>query len=390
MRIYLPLLVLLLLSTANADTNMTEKHDYQYIPPLSLDDGINTAALSQTELGFSYINQLMTKAVTPGPKGYQELHSLLIYKDDALVLEEYFSGNNDAINFSDNIKRDSSPAPVKWHRDRKHYVASVNKALTASLAGIALEQLGLSVNQPIAELLPQYQHYFSNTKIKQLTLHHVLSMQLGFEWDEWNKNDLALMWQADDFVDFLLARPNQGPGKQWQYNSAAPNLLLTLLQQQLKQPIQAWADRVFYQKLGITDYVWHKQANGIGEGSARMHMRPRDMLKVGITYLNQGKWQDEQVIPKSWVKQATRLQARSDAGDYGYYFWLRRLAGIDYISADGDGGQYINIFPEQNMVIVMTQGNYLNWPLYNQQAQDIMANYIFPALVQRTGINPKP
>ena len=111
-----------------------------------------------------------------------------------------------------------------------------------------------------------------------------------------------------------------------------------------------------------------------------MHMRPRDMLKVGVTYLNNGVWNSEQVIPAQWVEDVSTVQVTTSSGDYGYFFWHRTLNGIDYLSAEGDGGQFINIFPEQNMVIVMTQGNYLEWPIYVDQADDIMGNYILPAL----------
>ena len=116
------------------------------------------------------------------------------------------------------------------------------------------------------------------------------------------------------------------------------------------------------------------------DGTIRMHMRPRDMLKVGITYLNKGVWGDEQVIPEEWVEEVSKVQVKGFAGDYSYFFWMRRLNGVNYLSADGDGGQYINVFPDQNMVIVMTQGNYLGWPLYVNQADDMMGNYILPAV----------
>ncbi len=59
----------------------------------------------------------------------------------------------------------------------------------------------------------------------------------------------------------------------------------------------------FYSKLGITDYAWESQPDGIPEGGARMDMRPRDMLKVGVTYLNNGVWAGEQVIPTQWVEE---------------------------------------------------------------------------------------
>ncbi len=72
-------------------------------------------------------------------------------------------------------------------------------------------------------------------------------------------------------------------------------------------------------------------------------------------------------------------QVSGAAADYSYFIWLRELGNVSYFSADGDGGQYINVFPEHNMVIVMTAGNYLQWPLYKDQADKIMVNYLFPA-----------
>ena len=147
--------------------------------------------------------------------------------------------------------------------------------------------------------------------------------------------------------------------------------------------IRNYADTHFYSKLGITDYDWQSQPDGYPEGGARMYMRPRDMLKVGITYLQDGVWNGEQVIPTNWVDEVSQVQVAGSAGDYSYYFWHRTLDGVDYLSADGDGGQYINIFPEENMVIVMTQGNYLGWPLYVNQADNMMS-YILPAVIEPT------
>ena len=88
------------------------------------------------------------------------------------------------------------------------------------------------------------------------------------------------------------------------------------------------------------------------------------MLKIGATYLNNGRWNGEQVIPEDLVNETFSAKENTSSGNFSYYFLLRSLSGIDYLSADSDGGNYINIFPEQNMVIVITQGNYLKWPFY--------------------------
>ena len=339
--------------------------------PVQLNDGIKTGTLAEVGFNPKHIEQLLNKDC-------KELHSLLVYKDGLLVLEQYFKGNNDYIEFENGVSRNSSRPPIQWSTDKKHYVASVNKALTATLTGIALDKFDISLETKLSTLLPKYTEYFKDEKKAQITIKDVLTMQMGFDWDEWGRDDLALLWQSDDFAKLVLNRTNHGSGRAWVYNSAGPNLLLKALQTKIKQPLRQWADKHFYNKLGITDYDWQSQPSGEPEGSARMFMRPRDMLKVGITYLNKGKWQGEQVIPAKWVEAVSQVQATSDAGDYSYLFWLRELNGVRYISADGDGGQYINIFPEQNMVIVMTGGNYLEWPVYSTQAREIMVRLVFP------------
>ncbi len=360
---------------------MSLVNTFTYFEPVQLDDGIQTRNLNYSSLDPNLINQLIAKTVQPGATGYRELHSLLIYKDGRLVVEEYYWGNNDYIDFEGGILRKvGDPSEIQWGRTNKHYIASVNKSLTATVTGIALEQFGHSPATPISALLPEKADYFTDANKAAVTLHDMLTMQLGFVWDEWGRNDLTLLWQSADFTDFLLSRNNRGPQSAWVYNSASPNMLLRGLDNMVPGSIRDWADTHFYSKLGITDYDWQSQPDGLPEGAARMHMRPRDLLKVGVTYLNNGVWDDEQVIPENWVEEVSSVQVNSSAGDYSYFFWMRELNGVNYLSADGDGGQYINIFPEQDMVIVMTQGNYLRWPLYVNQANDMMGEYILPAV----------
>lgn len=360
---------------------LSAENTMAYYQPVQLGDGIKTGPLSDSNLDTNLIQQLLLKTVQTGGAGYTELHSLLIYKDGCLVVEEYYEGNNDYIDFEGGIVREEgNPSQIQWGRTNRHYLASVNKSLTATVAGIAMDQFGYTPTNFISSLLPQKAAFFADPNKAAVTLHDMLTMQLGFVWDEWGSNDLALLWQSTDFTDFLLSRSNNGPQSAWVYNSASPNMLLRGLENMVPGSIRDWAHTHFYSRLGITDYDWQSQPDGFPEGAARMHMRPRDMLKVGITYLDNGVWNGAQVIPTNWVSEVSTVQVNGFAGDYSYFFWMRQLNGVNYISADGDGGQYINIFPDQNMVIVMTQGNYLGWPLYVNQADDIMGNFVLPAI----------
>jgi CubicO group peptidase (beta-lactamase class C family) len=369
------------LASATNSIRLSLENTIQYYEPVQLDDGIQTGSLADSNLDTNLINQLLVKTVQPGSGGYTELHSLLIYKDGHLVVEEYYHGNNDYIDFEGGIlRKEGDPSQIQWGRTNRHYLASVNKSLTATVAGIAFDQFGYSPTNFIAPLLPDHAAYFTNANKAAVTLHDMLTMQLGFVWDEWGDNDLELLWQSTNFTDFVLSRNNNGPQFEWRYNSASPNMLLRGLETMVPGTIRDWAHTNFYSKLGITDYDWQSQPDGLPEGAARMHMRSRDMLKVGITYLDNGVWDGTQVIPTNWVDEVSTVQAIGIGGNYSYFFWVRQLNGVTYISADGDGGQYINIFPDQNMVVVMTQGNYLGWPLYVNQANDMMGTYILPAV----------
>lgn len=351
---------------------------YQYQKPVQFDDGLAVGTLFDAGFDTAQIQKLMNKIAKPG---YLDLHSILIYKDGKLVLEEYYFGNHDTINFEGGVIRDKRPAPIWWTRNEKHYIASVNKALTSTLTGIVLDKYALTTGAHLKDYLPEYAAYFEGDVNKSnVTFHHALNMMLGFKWDEWGSNDLTLLWKSNDFADFLLSRNNSGPGSVWYYNSASPNVILKCLEHIVNEPIRGWAHENFYGKLGITDYKWQSQPDGYPEGAARMYLRPRDMLKIGITYLDKGKWKGEQIIPETWVDKCFEIQKVTTSGYYSHFFWLRQLSGISYLSADGDGGNFINIFPDQNMVIVITQGNYLQWPLYVNQANEMMGNYIFPAL----------
>ncbi len=336
-------------------------------------------------LNEQILQQLLLQIQNKTKPGYQQVHSLLLYKSGALVLEHYQKGNNNLINFEQGIRLEQGQQDFIWQAEEPHYVASVTKAVTATLTGIALHQTGLSVDSTLAQLLPQHAVIKADPIKASISLHQLLSMQAGFVWDEWTGDDLVKLWQQQNFVDYLLRQPNTGPGQSWAYNSALPNLVLQLIQRELKQPLQPWAKQQLFDKLGFGSYRWETQPDGVPEGSARLWLRPRDMLKLGILYLQLGQWQGEQLLPPGWVHQMTSRQATSPAGDYGYYFWLRQQDGISYYTAEGDGGQYIAVFPSLEMVLVVTQGNYLQWPLYKAQADGIIRQVLLSARHQNVG-----
>ena len=122
-----------------------------------------------------------------------------------------------------------------------------------------------------------------------------------------------------------------------------------------------------------------KRPKSNAEDFCQIYLCPRDMAKFGLMYLDHGKWNGKQVVPAEWVKESFEKHSVIQGVDYGYLWWLKTLDanGVTYHgkAAQGNGGQKIYVWSEQNMVTVITGGN------YNSQSpsNELISNYILPA-----------
>ena len=91
---------------------------------------------------------------------------------------------------------------------------------------------------------------------------------------------------------------------------------------------------------------------------------PRDMVKFGLLYLNEGVWNGNQIIPSNWVKESTTSKIRINSNEgYGYFWWTKQFnsngSKIDAYYAWGYGGQYIFVVPSLKLVVVLTGSNWI-------------------------------
>ena len=114
-------------------------------------------------------------------------------------------------------------------------------------------------------------------------------------------------------------------------------------------------------------------------------LTPRSMLKFGLLYLNKGMWNNEQIIPASWVKESTSPTVSLGKGEgYGYFWWTKQFnvndKPIECYYAWGYGGQYIFVIPSARVVVAMTASN---WIMDEKKyAFEIMERYVLPAVVE--------
>ena len=83
-----------------------------------------------------------------------------------------------------------------------------------------------------------------------------------------------------------------------------------------------------------------------------MWLKPHDMARFGLLFLNKGKWQGNTIVSEEWVTESTRGYLAATLFDqYGYQWWVDEAG---YYAAAGYGGQRIFVIPKHNMVVVFT------------------------------------
>ncbi len=268
--------------------SLFSQNKYTYQVPPNLKDDLKVEKAQK--LGFN-TKTLETLVQKISDEEFVNVDALLIIKDDKLILEEYFNGYN---------------------RNRLHTQKSISKSITALLAGIALDkQLIPSLEAKMMDFLPKYQSY-RRPEHEKITIHHMLSMTTGIKWREadvlygTDENDETQMYRRDDWFPYVLEKPIvDEPGTRFEYNGGVANLLAQVVRNTSGTSAELFAEKYLFQPLGIHEFNWSKsRTTGYVSAAAGVHLRPRDMVKLGLLYLNEGKWKNKQIISSSFMKKS--------------------------------------------------------------------------------------
>jgi CubicO group peptidase (beta-lactamase class C family) len=327
--------------------------------------GIPTSTLKDVGIQSIIIKELVDSIKTGF---YPNRHSLLIYKNDKLVLEEYFSGHDE--NWGTDI------GIIKHSDTVLHDMRSVSKSVVSACIGIAIAQGKIkNVDQPIFDFFEDYKQY-NNEGREKLTIRHLLTMTSGLKWNEDipydnPENSEIQMINSGDGIGFVLSRELVAkPGTVWKYNGGTTELLAEILRRVSGNDVHDFAKKFLFKPIGIEKSEWTISPSTNSPAAASgLRLTSKDMLKFGILYHNEGKWGEEQIIPIKWIQESFKSSLELRFGGYGFQFWIFNV-DIDgnllkIPAAVGNGDQRIFFDQKNNLVVVTTSGNYNKWDIEN-------------------------
>jgi CubicO group peptidase (beta-lactamase class C family) len=337
---------------------------YRYVPPPDRHDGIEVGDISGTPLGRATAQAIVAKVVDGS---YPGVHSVLLYQGGRLVMEEYFYG---------------------YRVDRQQQLRSATKSVVSAVTGLAVDRRRLSVDTPALARLGLAGYANPDPRKARITVGDFLTMRSGLACNDHSSDSPGRETVIDDQPDWIQAMFDlpqaHDPGTAGFYCSGGVAVVGRVVERSTHSHLPDYAARYLFKPLGIrpTDWTWHYDLTSDDKEYAQVHLRPRDMLKLGILYANDGTWHGRRVLSKAWVEQSLLGRSEVDDTEYGY-FWWRPWLGVDgthvYLNAaQGNGGQKIYVLPQYGLVAVFTGG------LYNSSGSPmnrIMATDILPKLL---------
>ena len=240
--------------------------------------------------------------------------------------------------------------------DKAHILNSVSKSFNSTAVGLAIHESKLKLDDSVLKFFPADAPADPSENLKAMMVRDLLTMSGGHDPEPKSVG-------GNPSVKQFLAHPvPYKPGTHFLYNTMGSYVLSSIVSKVTGQTSLDYLKPRLFEPLGIESPRWDTSAEGNSLGGYGLFLRTEDIAKFGQLYLQKGKWKGKQLVPQEWVGQATSKQISNDAEShskigpdwvegYGFQFWRCRHNAY---RADGAGGQFIVVMPDQDAVVAIT------------------------------------
>lgn len=265
-------------------------------------------------------------------KADSEIHGIMIARHGNVIFEAY-------------------NAP--YSADIPHIMHSFTKILTNTAVGLAYDAGLLKLDDKILKFFPEYKDS-ANEFLKECTVRHLITMRNGQErsigGNEWRP--LKSSWKEAYFkVPF-----DKKPGETFMYSSGNSYILSYIIQKLEGKTCKELIDELIGKEIGLNDFDWMLSPEGVCSGGNGVSLTVENMLRIGLLYLNKGKWNGKQLISEEWVNFALGYLDSVEPDNSKRYNFHWEQEG-DIWSAKGLFGQICGIIPDQDMAFAITSAD---------------------------------
>ena len=335
---------------------------YVYQAPVENGDLWQVADASQTGMSESALEDIMN-AIRTG--GYPIIDAIAVAHAGKLVLNETI---RTSVTDIDGWVGNTDPA--------LHMQYSVTKSFASALVGIAIDQgVFEGTETPYLPLFSYGSYANPDPRKDAITLHDVLTMRMGIDWDEWDPpysdpaNQLIVLYETEtDYTKALLDLPMAAdPGAQFAYNTAATVSLGQAIENNAPLSLIDYGLANLLGPLGISQIEILETPTGLPNVGGGLYLTARDVLKIGQLYLDGGVWKGERIVSSDWVSRSLAAYTEFSWSDpdamewkldgYGYQWWLGHFdvggERFDSFAARGYGEQWVIAVPALDLVVAI-------------------------------------
>ncbi|MEO5915374.1 MAG: serine hydrolase [Luteolibacter sp.] len=242
--------------------------------------------------------------------------------------------------------------------DKPHVLNSVSKSFNSTAVGMAVTEGKLSLDDHVLKFFPADAPADPSDNLKSMTVRDLLTMSGGHDTEPKPVDGSPSVKQ------FLNSPVVHQPGTHFLYNGMGSYTLSAIVTKVTGQTVGEYLKPRLFEPLGIENADWPSSPEGFSLGAHGLYLRTEDIAKLGQLYLQKGRWNGKQLIPETWVQDATSKHVENDKEPhanigidwhqgYGYQFWR---CTHNAFRGDGAGGQFVVVLPDQDVVVAMTAG----------------------------------
>tara|TARA_R110002049_G_scaffold170139_1_gene336729 strand:- start:3302 stop:4372 length:1071 start_codon:yes stop_codon:yes gene_type:complete len=281
-----------------------------------------------------------------------DFRGMTVIKDNKLVIEYYYT--------------------TFW-RNQILDIRSAGKSITSLLVGVAMKEgLIRDLDQSVYSFFPIEKYPSIHKDLKEVKLKHLLDMSSGLDADSdrYETKGHAGKWSGtDEWVNYILSVPLvEKPNKNWVYADINAAIIGAIIEERSGMSLRDFAKEKVFDPLGIEQFYWYTNASNQTVAAGNLYLSTLDFAKLGVLVTNKGKWGNKQIVKAEYIERLLEhkvfdlSEVSSLAKNYGMFWYKAQQTynnnNVEFLYASGNGGNYLVVIPDKNMVIALTSAAY--------------------------------